>query len=406
MLEYEVTGLIPTFVYMFRVMASNAQGEGEPLESKVPMMAKNAMDPPDPPSNVRIVDYDKKWVDLAWFAPSGQNTKHFIIEMQETFLVPKDAPEAETETEEGAAQVSEQEEAMQPTNKALVDAMARANAGPAFTGEFEEFCSTWIVAMITDDDECEAKIKDLAEGHSYRFRVKSVNNAGHSYPSFETDEVICKIKKQKPMIDKSSLQPIKVSKNATITLAAKVQGEPAPEKAFYYGRIEIKACPSVDIIEKEHSIKLVMSGARRDDTGIYTLKADNDHGQDQADVEVVVMVEPSKPKGPMKINDIYAEGCIAEWGAPEDDGGTPITHYIIEKAEGASVNWTACGKTNGNVTKCQINGLKANKDHRLQVHCLKINHTVSFDFFQFWPFPPIYVLLKLTCLVTLLDCKL
>ena len=64
------------------------------------------------------------------------------------------------------------------------------------------------------------------------------------------------------------------------------------------------------MIEKENSIKLVMMGARRDDTGIYTLKADNDHGQDQADVEVVVMVEPSKPRGPMKMNDITADGIF------------------------------------------------------------------------------------------------
>ena len=72
--------------------------------------------------------------------------------------------------------------------------------------------------------------------------------------------------------------------------------------------------------------------------GIYNLKADNDHGQDQADVEVIVMVEPSKPRGPLKVNDIFAEGCTCEWSVPEDDGGTPITHYIVEKAEGASVN--------------------------------------------------------------------
>ena len=81
------------------------------------------------------------------------------------------------------------------------------------------------------------------------------------------------------MIDRSNLQPIKVSKGQTITLSAKVQGEPTPFKAWFYGRIEIKACPSVDIFEKEHSIKLIMQGARRDDTGMYTLKADNDHGQ-------------------------------------------------------------------------------------------------------------------------------
>ena len=34
-------------------------------------------------------------------------------------------------------------------------------------------------------------------------------------------------------------------------------------------------------------------------------------------------------------------------------------------------------------------------------HCLKIIQNVAFEF---WHFPPIFVLLKLTCLVTLFDC--
>ena len=37
---------------------------------------------------------------------------------------------------------------------------------------------------------------------------------------------------------------------------------------------------------------------------------------------------------------------------------------------------------------------------------LKITQSVAFDFFLFWHFPPIFVLLKLTCLVTLFDRKL
>ena len=39
---------------MFRVSALNAQGEGDGLESKIPMMAKQALDPPDQPDNLRI----------------------------------------------------------------------------------------------------------------------------------------------------------------------------------------------------------------------------------------------------------------------------------------------------------------------------------------------------------------
>ena len=39
--------------------------------------------------------------------------------------------------------------------------------------------------------------------------------------------------------------------------------------------------------------------------------------------------------------------------------------------------------------------------------CLKITQSVGrIGIFQFWHFPPIFVLLKLTCLVTLFDQKL
>ena len=37
--------------------------------------------------------------------------------------------------------------------------------------------------------------------------------------------------------------------------------------------------------------------------------------------------------------------------------------------------------------------------------CLKITQKVAFSIFQFWDFPPMFVLLKLTCLVTLFDRK-
>ena len=42
----------------------------------------------------------------------------------------------------------------------------------------------------------------------------------------------------------------------------------------------------------------------------------------------------------------------------------------------------------------------------LKAQCLKITQNVAFELFQFWHFPPIFVLLKLTCLVTLFDRKL
>ena len=61
------------------------------------MQAKDALDPPDPPATPRIVNYDKTYVELQWWAPEQSDIKHYIIEAQETFLVPKDfdVPEQE-----------------------------------------------------------------------------------------------------------------------------------------------------------------------------------------------------------------------------------------------------------------------------------------------------------------------
>ena len=100
-IEHEVMGLIPFQAYMFRVLAANINGESEPLESGFPIMAKHALDRPEVPAAPRIVDYDKKSAKIEWWAPSeNPNVHHYVIEMQERFLVPKDSDEAAERAED------------------------------------------------------------------------------------------------------------------------------------------------------------------------------------------------------------------------------------------------------------------------------------------------------------------
>ena len=59
-LECDVTDLVENFVYVFRVYATNAIGDGTPLMSMVPTIAKHALDPPeqqDPPWNLLILNF-------------------------------------------------------------------------------------------------------------------------------------------------------------------------------------------------------------------------------------------------------------------------------------------------------------------------------------------------------------
>lgn len=43
--------------------------------------------------------------------------------------------------------------------------------------------------------------------------------------------------------------------------------------------------------------------------------------------------KPGVPEGPLKISDVHKEGCNLKWNPPEDDGGSPIDHYVVEKMD-------------------------------------------------------------------------
>ena len=169
--EFDVADLLQYGVYMFRAAAVNAQGEGEFLQTMIPTVAKHAQDPPMQPDIPRIVDYDKKWVKLEWWAPSETDITHYIIEKRETFMVPKDAEGAPApvaaEGGDDAANSTDDHQSMDQQSAAVAAVLAGAvpaePAVPAFTGEFIEYASKWMVAMVTEDAVPEVKITDLGE---------------------------------------------------------------------------------------------------------------------------------------------------------------------------------------------------------------------------------------------------
>jgi len=44
---------------------------------------------------------------------------------------------------------------------------------------------------------------------------------------------------------------------------------------------------------------------------------------------------PSPPEN-IEVSDVLKDSCVLHWKSPKDDGGTPITHYVIEQMETSS----------------------------------------------------------------------
>ncbi|XP_017494185.1 PREDICTED: twitchin-like, partial [Rhagoletis zephyria] len=112
---------------------------------------------------------------------------------------------------------------------------------------------------------------------------------------------------------------------------------------------------------------LLNKKAKREDGGTYTLKLTNPIGSDAASCRVLVVDVPGKPQGPFEASDTTPETMSLSWRPPLDDGGSPITNYVLEKQDQAgSKQWVKCSAF---IRSChfEVMGLEANHLYHFRV---------------------------------------
>jgi len=83
---------------------------------------------------------------------------------------------------------------------------------------------------------------------------------------------------------------------------------------------------------KHGHIQMIIENTRRSDSGLYEITLKNDYGQDQRNGTIEVLDKPNKPKNlTVKLLDVGEVELT--WEEPDDDGGSPLTGYCIEKCE-------------------------------------------------------------------------
>ena len=107
---------------------------------------------------------------------------------------------------------------------------------------------------------------------------------------------------------------------------------------------QVESQDNVEIINVDYNTKFCLTETTRKDMGVYTLVAVNSVGRDEASVEVNVLGKPVKPDS------------IAVSGVRLDDGGLPISGYMVEKMEvGTGV---PAGHCDGEKQELDVNNLE------------------------------------------------
>ena len=82
-------------------------------------------------------------------------------------------------------------------------------------------------------------------------------------------------------------------------------------------------------------------------------------------IEVTVLDRPGDPRGPLNISDVNKTGCKLDWKPPEDNGGSDVSHYAIEKQDLSTGRWVPCGESAD--TNFEVTDLTPGHEYRFRV---------------------------------------
>lgn len=77
---------------------------------------------------------------------------------------------------------------------------------------------------------------------------------------------------------------------------------------------------------------------------------------------------PSAPIGPIKTIHMTRDTATIQWKPPADDGGSPITGYVLEKREASKRAWVYFGRTDPEVTTHCVLSLMEGHNYHFRVY--------------------------------------
>ncbi|XP_077386921.1 immunoglobulin-like and fibronectin type III domain-containing protein 1 isoform X2 [Festucalex cinctus] len=96
--------------------------------------------------------------------------------------------------------------------------------------------------------------------------------------------------------------------------------------------------------------KLRLAKCQRKDSGEIKIKIRNEFGTTEAISRLIVLDKPTPPQGPVDIMESAVTSVVFKWRPPKDNGGCPVTNYIIERQQVGRNKWSNRGEISGSTT--------------------------------------------------------
>uniref|UniRef100_A0A3P9CQW4 Titin n=1 Tax=Maylandia zebra TaxID=106582 RepID=A0A3P9CQW4_9CICH len=400
---FKVTKLLKGNEYIFRVMAVNKYGTGEPLES-APVIMRNPFVPPGAPQDLEITNITRDSMTVCWNRPEtsgGSDIVGYIVEKRDRagvrwtkcnkrrvtdlrFRVTGLTEDHEYEfriSAENAAGVGQPSPSTTylkacdptfepgcPTNVHVVDttrdSICLAWHRPIYDGGCE--IQGYAVEITKADEEewaictppcgvnaTKFTIKKLIEHQEYKVRICAINKVGVGEPT-EIQGVVKPMDKIDPpevILDSELRKGIVVRAGGSMRVCIPFKGRPTPE--INWAKEDGELPSKVQVETGEDYTQLSIEICDKYDAGKYVLNLENSAGTKSAFVSVKVLDTPGAPLN-LTVTDIKRESVTLTWEPPLIDGGARIKNYLVEKRESTRKVYSnvdnKCTKTSYRIT--------------------------------------------------------
>ncbi|RCN24401.1 fibronectin type III domain protein, partial [Ancylostoma caninum] len=170
----------------------------------------------------------------------------------------------------------------------------------------------------------------------------------------------------KPLVKPIERGVVQVERDENIMINVAFECHEEPTITCLFNGSPLREDAKTHIEVHESVVRFTKKHVTKADSGEYTIKLSNDIGEGSETITVKVKDVPDKPSN-ISITDIESEAITITWTPPEDDGGQPITGYVIEKKEDGRRTFHRVAQVSGAKTSYTVEDLDMTTGYILRV---------------------------------------
>uniref|UniRef100_A0A8C1GZC2 Titin n=1 Tax=Cyprinus carpio TaxID=7962 RepID=A0A8C1GZC2_CYPCA len=375
----------------YAIQAKNSSGQAQAT------IIVNVLDIPGACQNLKVAYVTKDSCMVSWENPEdngGTEITNYIIECRQPSqrgwtVVSSDCTKLQTKNEGGesnwvtTAEVLVKEELVQPELKVKLAGVLVVKAGDAVPIEAEligkpqpdvKWSKEGDTADITKSPRVQVEtgtnftkflLTNSRRGDTGKYIITATNTAG-----------TCSAEAKVNVLDRPG--PIRDLKVSDISMdRCKLTWEiPEDDGGCDIYNYIIEKCETKRGVWSIHSAAIITNSAKvtrliEGNEYIFRVRAENKMGAGPA-VEtesIVARTQFSRPGAPdaPEVTKITKDEMVVMWCSPDNDGGKPITGYILEKKEEHAIRWAPVVKSPIAGTQMTVTGLLPNHEYQFRV---------------------------------------